>query len=46
MNHSRKASKIPFVGLHAHSVAGSIFDAIGYPHSIIWTMHMKMDVTR
>jgi len=22
---------IPFVGLHAHSVAGSIFDAIGYP---------------
>jgi DNA polymerase III subunit alpha len=24
-------SKIPFVGLHAHSVAGSIFDAIGYP---------------
>ena len=24
-------SKIKFVGLHAHSVAGSIFDAIGYP---------------
>ena len=24
-------SKIPFVGLHAHSVAGSIFDALGYP---------------
>jgi len=24
-------SEIPFVGLHAHSVAGSIFDAIGYP---------------
>jgi len=24
--------KIKFVGLHAHSVAGSIFDAIGYPH--------------
>ena len=23
---------IPFVGLHAHSVAGSIFDAIGYPN--------------
>jgi len=23
--------RIPFVGLHAHSVAGSIFDAIGYP---------------
>jgi len=23
--------KIPFVGLHAHSVAGSIFDAVGYP---------------
>ncbi|HIJ34740.1 MAG TPA: PHP domain-containing protein, partial [Gammaproteobacteria bacterium] len=22
---------IKFVGLHAHSVAGSIFDAIGYP---------------
>jgi DNA polymerase-3 subunit alpha len=28
---SRKDSKIKFVGLHAHSVAGSIFDAIGYP---------------
>ena len=26
-----KESSIPFVGLHAHSVAGSIFDAIGYP---------------
>jgi DNA polymerase-3 subunit alpha len=24
-------SKIPFVGLHAHSVAGSLFDAMGYP---------------
>ena len=24
-------SNIPFVNLHAHSVAGSIFDAIGYP---------------
>lgn len=24
-------SNIPFVGLHAHSVAGSIFDAMGYP---------------
>jgi len=24
-------SKIKFVGLHAHSVAGSIFDAIGFP---------------
>ena len=23
--------KIKFVGLHAHSVAGSIFDAIGFP---------------
>ena len=22
---------IPFVNLHAHSVAGSIFDAIGFP---------------
>ena len=22
---------IKFVGLHAHSVAGSIFDAVGYP---------------
>ena len=22
---------IPFVGLHAHSVAGSPFDALGYP---------------
>ncbi len=27
----RKKSQIPFVGLHAHSVAGSIFDALGYP---------------
>ena len=28
---NRKDSQIKFVGLHAHSVAGSIFDAIGYP---------------
>tara|TARA_R110002110_G_scaffold415722_1_gene654288 strand:+ start:1159 stop:4581 length:3423 start_codon:yes stop_codon:yes gene_type:complete len=28
---NRKQSEIKFVGLHAHSVAGSIFDAIGYP---------------
>ncbi|RPG59468.1 MAG: DNA polymerase III subunit alpha [Flavobacteriales bacterium TMED191] len=28
---SRTTSKIPFVGLHAHSVAGSPFDALGYP---------------
>ena len=28
---SRTKSEIPFVGLHAHSVAGSIFDAIGHP---------------
>ena len=27
----QQKSKIPFVGLHAHSVAGSIFDAMGYP---------------
>ena len=27
----RVKSKIPFVGLHAHSVAGSVFDAIGFP---------------
>ena len=26
-----KKSNIPFVGLHAHSVAGSPFDALGYP---------------
>ncbi len=26
-----KQSKIKFVGLHAHSVAGSPFDALGYP---------------
>ena len=31
MTDKRKISEIPFVGLHAHSVAGSIFDAIGYP---------------
>ena len=30
---SRTDSKIKFVGLHAHSVAGSIFDAIGYPQA-------------
>ena len=29
----RSKSKIKFVGLHAHSVAGSIFDAIGYPQA-------------
>ena len=28
---SRNKSSIPFVGLHAHSVAGSPFDALGYP---------------
>ena len=28
---NRIKSKIPFVGLHAHSVAGSPFDALGYP---------------
>ena len=28
---TRSTSKIKFVGLHAHSVAGSIFDAVGYP---------------
>ena len=27
----RNISQIPFVGLHAHSVAGSPFDALGYP---------------
>jgi len=30
---NRKTSKIKFVGLHAHSVAGSIFDALGYPQA-------------
>jgi len=29
----RKQPKIKFVGLHAHSVAGSIFDALGYPNA-------------
>ena len=28
---NRTKSSIPFVGLHAHSTAGSPFDAIGYP---------------
>jgi DNA polymerase-3 subunit alpha len=28
---SRKHSKINFVNLHGHSVAGSIFDGLGYP---------------
>jgi len=27
----RTENRIPFVGLHAHSVAGSPFDALGYP---------------
>jgi len=27
----RSKSSIPFVGLHAHSVAGSVFDGFGYP---------------
>ena len=27
----RLQPSIPFVGLHAHSVAGSPFDALGYP---------------
>ena len=27
----RVKSEIPFVGLHAHSVAGSVFDALGFP---------------
>ena len=31
MSELRTKSSIPFVGLHAHSVAGSIFDALGYP---------------
>ena len=31
MTTNRVESKIKFVGLHAHSVAGSIFDALGYP---------------
>ena len=26
-----KPSSIPFIGLHAHSVAGSPFDGLGYP---------------
>jgi len=28
---AQKQSEVRFVGLHAHSVAGSIFDALGYP---------------
>ena len=28
---NRAEPGIPFVGLHAHSVAGSIFDGLGYP---------------
>ena len=27
----RTKTSIPFVGLHAHSVAGSVFDGFGYP---------------
>ena len=30
---NRTSPKIKFVGLHAHSVAGSLFDAIGYPQA-------------
>ena len=29
----RTKSSIPFVGLHAHSVAGSPFDGLGYPQA-------------
>ena len=28
----RKVSNINFVNLHGHSVAGSVFDALGYPN--------------
>jgi DNA polymerase-3 subunit alpha len=28
---NRETPEIPFVGLHAHSVAGSVFDGFGYP---------------
>ena len=28
-------NKIPFVGLHAHSVTGSPFDGLGYPQEHI-----------
>jgi DNA polymerase-3 subunit alpha len=28
----RNVSEIPFVNLHAHSVAGSMYDALGYPN--------------
>jgi len=31
MKTERKESKIKFVGLHAHTVAGSIFDGLGFP---------------
>ena len=31
MTTERTQSKIKFVGLHAHSVAGSIFDGLGFP---------------
>ncbi len=31
MQASKNKTNIPFVGLHAHSVAGSPFDALGYP---------------
>ena len=31
MDNKRKTSGIKFVGLHAHSVAGSPFDGMGYP---------------
>jgi len=30
---NRTDSNIKFVGLHAHSVAGSLFDAVGYPQA-------------
>ena len=31
----RKVSNINFVNLHGHSVAGSVFDALGYPNEHI-----------
>ncbi len=37
------SDNLPFVGLHAHSVAGSPFDALGYPPEHM-DFAMKMDV--
>ena len=39
----RTQSKIKFVGLHAHSVAGSIFDGLGFPQDHMDFAYSRME---